>query len=423
MKKKKSNQKAVLSSFSLREDEPFDTFKAQLLSKVSAKISLQEEDYSHFEVAATALRIISKPGLVLDDEDQFVEFLKKVKTMKSNEPMVNLSIVQTKDCSSRPPRGSKSESPDGSPSPSPKKSSKKKDKKKEKGPLPGNVERAKCIQELQERWVCKKRTPECIGSYCYVFIDADGIRRHLPMNDARFECWGSAMVIVSGLSVNSSSCCVWQEANFNKSKRTGDGVVTADTPPRHHLFELPRLPKVSPVVQQRADKRAAEAAAAAASSSTASDGSNSLAAERDLLLLGILSSMQQNQQVLNAQTRLPLVDMAMNGYATPRIPPTPASTPVPAATTSGHAVASSSYIKLLGPGFLPGPDMTIDQFAQTFELSQTTVDKLQAHRYTKARTLRFVEDKDLIDMGFVSGERAEFVDALEQWSNASASAN
>jgi len=64
----------------------------------------------------------------------------------------------------------------------------------------------------------------------------------------------------------------------------------------------------------------------------------------------------------------------------------------------------------------PGPDMKLETFCLTYELSPKIIEKFTANDYLYARFLRFVLIKELEEMGFTRGEIAALRDAVESWS-------
>ena len=86
--------------------------------------------------------------------------------------------------------------------------------------------------------------------------------------------------------------------------------------------------------------------------------------------------------------------------------------PEPAALT----VPSNQGKMLLGPARILGPDMSIDQFCESFGLQPSIRARLEVNGYYYARNLRFVTLDDLMEMGFKLGEKASLQDAVERWS-------
>jgi len=64
----------------------------------------------------------------------------------------------------------------------------------------------------------------------------------------------------------------------------------------------------------------------------------------------------------------------------------------------------------------PGPDMKLETFCLTYELSPKIIEKFTANDYIYAHFLHFVLIKELEEMGFTRGEIAALRDAVESWS-------
>ena len=150
-------------------------------------------------------RVLPKPGMVLSTDENYAALLLRAKNLASKTPTINVTIHQKKgEMDKENVAVANAEVANGG---KPKKvcfyhfnciyvinSIQTIRQKKEPVVLPGNINRAANVQNLQERWKCVVRQPgTCVGAYCYVFPDT-GI--HHPLNHERLECWASAMVFL-----------------------------------------------------------------------------------------------------------------------------------------------------------------------------------------------------------------------------------
>jgi hypothetical protein len=166
------------ASVQLQTDEPWDTFKAQLLVKITDALNPKTIDLANYNAMACISRIISKPGAPLNTEDEYTMFINRLTSSKAKDGVLaNVTITQLNDGSN------KENIPDKNASQS---------KKKSKDPelLPGNAKKTLNIQALQAHWGCLKKQANCFSKHCYIFDD--GV--HLPLNNGSFECWALSMV-------------------------------------------------------------------------------------------------------------------------------------------------------------------------------------------------------------------------------------
>lgn len=71
---------------------------------------------------------------------------------------------------------------------------------------------------------------------------------------------------------------------------------------------------------------------------------------------------------------------------------------------------------LLLPGTHHGPDLSLDEFCTSYNLSDAIRIKLRANGYTSAETLTFIVTPELREMGFKFGEIAALKVAMRRWS-------
>lgn len=149
----------------------------------------------------------------------------------------------------------------------------------------------------------------------------------------------------------------------------GDGSATDEKPPNHTLFD-PTSARSSPVLQ----RRQAALAAQNVPQSTAPIFNLNVGAE-------VLSLFRPSSQAP------PSSDQESN--------------------LSSKLLLSSREI---------GPDMALDIFCASYDLSAGILDKLTSNDYTHARFLRYITIKDLEEMEFKKGQIAALRDAVEAWS-------
>jgi len=78
---------------SANSDEPFDTFKAQILVKISQALKPQTENIANYEIHCTINCIISKPGMDVESEADYVMMVESA--LKSKSPhIVNISVEE-----------------------------------------------------------------------------------------------------------------------------------------------------------------------------------------------------------------------------------------------------------------------------------------------------------------------------------------
>ena len=173
MKKPASRREPKKSSLQLAADEPWDTVKAQLLVKIDDLLKPSTLSIDDYEILFTIPRVVAKPGYPLASATDYVILLER-----SKSKLVQLTISTVINNNDK----ENGEHDD----------SEKLKKKKGRDPatLPGNIGKAANIQTLQERWKCDKKTPNCMGTYC--FVNNEGM--HLPLSHERLDCWAAAMV-------------------------------------------------------------------------------------------------------------------------------------------------------------------------------------------------------------------------------------
>jgi hypothetical protein len=231
--------------------------------------------------------------------------------------------------------------------------------RKDPATLPGNVNKNKFIQALRDEYQCKKKDSVCPETYCFDSPDGD----HIVLSHAHVDCWASAMVRARAFNAS---------AHTEVPKLKDDDSATLLKPPNHKLFDASNK-AVSPIIQRRQAALTAQNAAA-------------------------------------APPPAPIINF--NGafdFLRPLLPQPPV---VPANATPNMEFSTT----LLPTNRQAGPDMKLNTFCTTYDLSSKIIDKFIANDYMHARFFRFILIKELEDMGFTRGEIAALRDAVETWS-------
>jgi hypothetical protein len=93
LKKAASKRKTKSANLRLNSDEPFDTFKAQILVKISQALKPRTENIANYEIRCTINRVISKPGMDVESEADYVMMVESA--LKSKSPhIVNIGVEE-----------------------------------------------------------------------------------------------------------------------------------------------------------------------------------------------------------------------------------------------------------------------------------------------------------------------------------------
>ena len=92
LKKAASKRITKSANLQLNSDEPFDTFKAQILIKISQALKPQTENIADYEICCTINRLISKPGMDMESEVDYVMMVESA--LKSKYPHIVNIIVE-----------------------------------------------------------------------------------------------------------------------------------------------------------------------------------------------------------------------------------------------------------------------------------------------------------------------------------------
>ncbi|KAJ8581200.1 hypothetical protein M405DRAFT_832955 [Rhizopogon salebrosus TDB-379] len=93
--KKRSGTSTILT---LHLDEPYDTFKAQILCKIDKETSPATLSFDNYKAFFSIVRISPKPT-ALSDESDYKELIKRLK--KTKEPIVTIYAQELTDVSKK----------------------------------------------------------------------------------------------------------------------------------------------------------------------------------------------------------------------------------------------------------------------------------------------------------------------------------
>ena len=93
MKKTASKRKPKSGNIRLNDNEPYETFEAQMLVQIAKTLKPRIEDISQYEIRCTINRVISKPGMLVGLEGDYATMV--ASAIKSKEPhIVNLTVEE-----------------------------------------------------------------------------------------------------------------------------------------------------------------------------------------------------------------------------------------------------------------------------------------------------------------------------------------
>ncbi|KIO24285.1 hypothetical protein M407DRAFT_9023 [Tulasnella calospora MUT 4182] len=188
---------------SLSDDEPFDTFKAQLLALFSRnfKSVKNKDDWEWFDVCWSIPRVHST-STSLRIEPHFQVLLEKAARGGKAEVKIQMT-ERSKEYTDDDDALSSSSSEESS------EDERKKKKRKKKDEIPVHeAEEAQLQLDLEEKWTCPD--PKCPSKVCWISKDHGGI--HIPLAAKEYTVWTAAIM-------------------------KGPESATLDSPPHHHLFD------------------------------------------------------------------------------------------------------------------------------------------------------------------------------------------
>ena len=90
LKKAAAKRKLKAQNFRLDSDEPWDTFKAQILVKISMAIKPKCLTFGNYTLLFSITRLVPKPGMPVESEADYLFMIEQA--IKTKTPMVNIMI-------------------------------------------------------------------------------------------------------------------------------------------------------------------------------------------------------------------------------------------------------------------------------------------------------------------------------------------
>lgn len=91
-KKPVLRQDAKTVSLTLASDEPWDTLKAQLLVKIDCALNPPKINFADYEIKYHILRVLPKPGLELETDQQYQNLIQHSRDIKGNTPTISITV-------------------------------------------------------------------------------------------------------------------------------------------------------------------------------------------------------------------------------------------------------------------------------------------------------------------------------------------
>jgi hypothetical protein len=96
-KKTPAKRETKTGSVRLNTDKPWDTVKAQILVKIDAALHPKPLEFINYDINYYIARVLPKPGLSLMSDEDYDMLMDRVKSMKSKDPEVHISVVEKKN--------------------------------------------------------------------------------------------------------------------------------------------------------------------------------------------------------------------------------------------------------------------------------------------------------------------------------------
>ena len=90
LKKATAKRKPKTQNLRLDNDEPWDTFKAQVLVKISTAIKPKNINFDDYTLRFSITRLVPKPGMPIDSEGDYLFMIEQA--VKTKTPMVSITI-------------------------------------------------------------------------------------------------------------------------------------------------------------------------------------------------------------------------------------------------------------------------------------------------------------------------------------------
>ncbi|KAF8835495.1 hypothetical protein BDN67DRAFT_1015519 [Paxillus ammoniavirescens] len=373
-KKDMKKRKGSNMYFKLDDDEPYNTWKAQLLVKINEKMSLTMLSFDNYDVSFTIPHVSPSPlAIVLgDDSNLLLEHVRKAKNTEATVVVQETPLTHTKEENSDSSSGD-SDSDNGD-------HCKKKKKKKTQGgtraPKVADIDESdqpmnKNIRALRDCWVCHKK-PGCGSKYCNVNAADSG--QHIPLTFPRLDCWAAAML-------------------------KGTATATLEMPLNHQHFKMipDELLGQGSILTEHCQQLQADKAAKAA------QGLGAQAAPLTPIIN--FNFPPELFQMLEARSHHTQLLLPAAPLATPN--PVPEPRPVPAAPA--NMLFSPRQLKHIGQC------MSIQEFSLVYNLSDELEAKLIKQGYTLTHVLCFSTLDDLKVVELLRGELAQLCDVISRW--------
>ncbi|KAJ3804406.1 hypothetical protein F5876DRAFT_70661 [Lentinula aff. lateritia] len=341
-------------SFDLERTDDWDALKLKLIKITKKSFPHKLIDLEQYGISYPIPRKSSDPVPLLNEQD-FPTILSLTKSSKS--PLVNIYPQKENGNSSSDSDSSSSSSEDRTSkrkaNHSKKKKKKKEDKTKEN---PMNMALTAKVKLLQETHKCSDNDG---SDYCF-WTEAD--QEHKPLSKTMLHSWGEALMSHLYLFIALSQ----QKLQLKED----DDIATITKPPNNQHFDRFNTEKgrISPLLEKR----------------------------------------------LNSAHHSSAVPTIINQIHMPAefIPQRPATVNSSAPLLAPAVIAPSKLV----PTHL-GPDMTVDNFCQKYELGGTISVHLVEQGYMKTKTFQHITLDDLKEMMFKLGEIASLCVAVAEWAS------
>jgi hypothetical protein len=90
LKKAAAKRKPKTQNLHLDSNEPWDTFKAQILVKISTTIKPKNINFDDYTLQFSITRLVPKPGMPIDLEGDYLFMIEQA--VKTKTPMVSITI-------------------------------------------------------------------------------------------------------------------------------------------------------------------------------------------------------------------------------------------------------------------------------------------------------------------------------------------
>ncbi|KAG1824699.1 uncharacterized protein BJ212DRAFT_1475992 [Suillus subaureus] len=348
---------------SLYLDEPFDTFKAQVLQKIKKETNPTILSFENYKTFFTIVHIAPQPTS-LADEDDYQELIKCLQQMSTPAATIYiqelLAVKKHKDWPSDKENNREINEDNNHSSSESSDDSKKRNKKKKKTKAPKAADIDKEMKSINKN--IKALLDRNNGS-------------HVHLTFPLLECWVAAM-------------------------EKGPEYATLEMPPNHSSFGVISSnslgwPSLLSVCHQQLDEQSKKATQAEAVPVTP-------APAQAMPIININFPPEMFQAICAASDSQPVHHAPVPALLLPAVLP-------PAVPASLSSLLLSTQLASLGPR------MNLTDFCSAYELSQILQSKLSNHGFMSSHALRYVTVDDSQKVGLLCGELAELKDAVAHW--------